>query len=321
MLSDNSLSRRLRDDKFHESPLPLAAQTESLQASAQHYERTRLDDLAFDAAMQQDAECEWKGVDASLELRTGLERARQLVHIQTLGPFKISIGGVPLTFARKVQKKPLELLKALIALGGKDISETVLAEFLWPDADGDAAAHALATALYRLRKLLGAQVVTRQGGALTLDSYHSCVDLWLLDRLFSRLAEACHGCDVELIARRVEQLTSINRGRFLESDADAPWIFRVRERVRSRMLRQFELAARILARANCVDRAIECYEQALEIDPLLESLYRGLMQCYLSHERRAEALVVYRRCREMLKSAYAIAPSPQTEALMRQLTS
>ena len=43
--------------------------------------------------------------------------------IYTLGRFELSKDGKPLQFSGKVQKKPLLLLKAMIALGGKDIRE------------------------------------------------------------------------------------------------------------------------------------------------------------------------------------------------------
>jgi len=273
----------------------------------------------FDATMQLDAENEWSADDRSLHLTTGLERSRQMVEIQTLGQFKVIIAGIPLRFLRKAQKKPMQLLKALIAFGGKEVREDMLAELLWPDADGDAAARALSTALYRLRKLLGALSVQRRNGALTLDSYQCRVDLWLLERLFNRLGEACRGGDVDSVATRAEQLLALHRGRFLDSEEDAPWAFKMRESVRSRLLRHLEMAARYLIRANRIDQAIACYERGLEIDPLLEALYRGLMQSYLSHERRAEALVTYHRCCRVLQAGLGIAPSKQTVALLQQV--
>jgi hypothetical protein len=40
---------------------------------------------------------------------------------------------------RKTQRKPLELLKALIAFGGRAVLEEQLTEALWPEAKGHAA--------------------------------------------------------------------------------------------------------------------------------------------------------------------------------------
>jgi ATP/maltotriose-dependent transcriptional regulator MalT len=73
------------------------------------------------------------------------------VAITTLGPFRLERDGAPVPFGRKVQQRPLDLLKALIALGGREVPEAALADALWPDAQGDTALQALATTLHRLR--------------------------------------------------------------------------------------------------------------------------------------------------------------------------
>src|SRR5262249_15853347 len=63
--------------------------------------------------------------------------------------------GKPLVWGRKAQRKPLELLKALIALGPGDVSEIRLVEALWPESEGDKAKHAFESTLSRLPKLIG----------------------------------------------------------------------------------------------------------------------------------------------------------------------
>ena len=50
-------------------------------------------------------------------------------------------------FRRKAQKKPLALLEALIALGGRQVSEEALTGLIWPDADGGAAHDVFRTTL------------------------------------------------------------------------------------------------------------------------------------------------------------------------------
>src|SRR5690606_18222644 len=94
--------------------------------------------------------------------------------------------GTPIQFAGKLQKKPLELLRALIALGGREVPESRLADLLWPDAEGDAGAQALATTLFRLRKLTGEQAIRRQDNRLTLDPAVCWVDCWAFERLCSQ---------------------------------------------------------------------------------------------------------------------------------------
>ncbi len=54
-----------------------------------------------------------------------------------LGRFELSINGLAYAPTRKAQRKVLELLKVLMALGGQGIGTSKLSETLWPDLDGD----------------------------------------------------------------------------------------------------------------------------------------------------------------------------------------
>jgi hypothetical protein len=74
------------------------------------------------------------------------------LRIQALGPLTLWAHGVPLAAPRG---KARELLCALVALGGRDVSIEKLCDWLWPDADGDRARSAFDTTLHRLRKSLG----------------------------------------------------------------------------------------------------------------------------------------------------------------------
>ena len=55
------------------------------------------------------------------------------------------------------------------------------------------------------------------------------------------------------------------------------------------------------------------------VDPLAEDLYRRLM---LSHHRlhhHSEALAVYQRCRQNLLALLGVPPSPETQALYKEI--
>ena len=105
------------------------------------------------------------------------------IKIFALGRFEVLRNDQPLRFSRKVQRKPLALLKALITLGGREVREDVLMDTLWPDAEGDAARVALTSALHRLRGLLDCDgAVVRQEGQLSLDDRFCWVDVWAVER-------------------------------------------------------------------------------------------------------------------------------------------
>lgn len=149
--------------------------------------------------------------------------------VYTLGRFSVVKQGKPLRFVGKAQKKPLELLKALIAFGGRDVPEAKLADTLWPEAEGDASARALATTLFRLRKLLGEQVIRRQDSRLTLDPTFCWVDCWTFQRLLSdNLTEA---------PMRLSKLRGLYQGAFLDGADDAGWARPMRERLQIMFVR------------------------------------------------------------------------------------
>ena len=65
--------------------------------------------------------------------------------------------------------------------------------------------------------------------------------------------------------------------------------------------------------------AVALYERAVEAEPLSEGLYRRLMHCHDVAGNPAEAIRVYRHCRQMLSVLISMKPSAETEALMRQI--
>lgn len=99
------------------------------------------------------------------------------VKIYALGQFKVLKDDQPLTFGHRVQRKPLALLKAIIAAGGKNVREEQLLDLLWPDADGDAARVALHSTIHRLRKRLGhEEAITREDEQIGLNDRICWVD-------------------------------------------------------------------------------------------------------------------------------------------------
>src|SRR6202521_3130350 len=113
---------------------------------------------------------------------SGHERFR--VHV--LGRFRLLSGDTPVSIPSRL-RKPQELLQALIAFGGTEVSAGVLIDALWLDSEGDAAYHALESALYRLRQLFGAHDVVRmQGGKVSLNRDQLWVDIWEFEEELQR---------------------------------------------------------------------------------------------------------------------------------------
>ncbi len=113
--------------------------------------------------------------------------------IHALGQFTLLRDGQPIVFSRKVQKRPLDLLKALIANGGVRTNTSTLIESLWPDSEGDSARVSFDSNLHRLRKLIGVDdVLVLAEGKLSLDPSKCWVDVWAFEELVARIDRAAH---------------------------------------------------------------------------------------------------------------------------------
>ena len=231
--------------------------------------------------------------------------------LYTLGRFSMVKDDKPIRFAAKAQKKTLELLKALIAFGGREVSEGKLAEVLWPDTEGDDAKGSLRTTLHRLRKLIGEEMIVYSEGKLTLDPRHCWVDVWALERKLTQLLDTA---SARIGVSDFATVLSLYHGPFL-GDEEAGYALSMRERLRSKYLRTIEHLAQGLFEQQQFDVARTCYERAIEIEPLAERFYRGLMQCQQSLGQAAGVLRTYAQCCAVLKRELGVEPCAETRAL------
>jgi len=239
------------------------------------------------------------------------------VRVSTLGRFRVLVDGKPLEFTGKAQKKPLELLMALIAFGGREVSEQRLTEALWPDAEGDAAHQACAVALHRLRRLLACDdAIVLARNHFSLDPRHVWVDVWAFERgLAPRLPRPGAGGRNAF----AERALGLYGGPFLGEQAGAPWAIAPRERLHAKFVRHMAEHGRALLAAGEYAAAIAALERGLGVEPLAEELYQGLMLCYQALERPAEAIKVYQRCERTLAAGLGVAPGGRTLALYRAI--
>jgi hypothetical protein len=157
------------------------------------------------------------------------------IRVDALGGFAVGIEGRAPPDG-KAQKKPLELLRLLVAHGERGASLERLAEALWPDADGDTSLHALETTLYRLRRLLADPAsVVRRGGRAALEPGHVFVDAWAFEALASRGEALRARGDLAGALRAAASARELYQGELL-ADHDHPAL----EPARARLRRRFE---------------------------------------------------------------------------------
>ncbi|MFZ0468583.1 MAG: BTAD domain-containing putative transcriptional regulator [Thiogranum sp.] len=242
------------------------------------------------------------------------------VKINTLGGFTLLVNGEPVQSGGKAQKKPLELLKALVAFGGRAVSDTLITDALWPDADGDDARHSLKTTVHRLRKLLGnEQAILIDGGKLSLNPRCCWTDVWAFERLLGR--QHGSGADDADQAERLERAIDIYKGGFLNAEGEESWMLAPRERLRNRYLHAVETLGSLREHINLWDQAIECYERGIRADDLAEPFYKRLMTCQAQLGYRGQALATYESYRKLLAARFGVEPSEAVQVMARQLRS
>jgi DNA-binding SARP family transcriptional activator len=239
------------------------------------------------------------------------------IRVVTLGRFEVQKDDYAIAFSRKAPKKPITLLKALIALGGQDVPERKLADTLWPDQEGDTAHETLNVNLHRLRKLLeDVEAIQLQEGKLSLDPRQAWVDAWAFEKSLEA-ADAVSGDDQ---VRLIERALKLYRGAFLPEETEEAWSVSYRERLRAKFIRHSAQLGAHWAQTGELELAVNCYLRGLEADDLAEELYQGVIRCYKQMNRCAEALAVYRRMRQTLSVILGVKPSPASEALYRSLS-
>lgn len=240
--------------------------------------------------------------------------------VRALGPFEVWKGEEKIQFTRKAQQKPFELLKAVITLGCKAVSERAVADMLWPEAEGDAAHSAFSTTLHRLRQLIGAEkALELKNGKLTLDAHCCWVDAWALEAVLKRAEKTLKAGDAEPALKDIDTALKLYKGDFLAADADTPWTVHARERFKERVCKVILEVAESLMSNGKAAKAAEYLQTGMTIDRCAEGLCQRLLAIHMDSGRRLEALALYENLRESLLVKLGVEPAPVTKAIIECL--
>ncbi len=241
------------------------------------------------------------------------------VRVFTLGRFRVEVGQAPLQSGRKVQRKPIDLLKVIIAYGGEGVCAEQIAEDLWPEADGDDALAALRTTLSRLRKLIGASAIWGEGRGITLNPEVCWVDALTFGQLLAQATRKHQeGCNAEAHSA-LEDALSLYHGTFLPGECNLPPVLSARAKLHSLFLRRVSEFGGCFEQAGQLSRAMDLYRRGLEIDETAEDIARKLMQCCGHSGRASEGIAVYQSCRVALQARFGVEPCAATQGAYREL--
>ena len=207
------------------------------------------------------------------------------------------------------------------------VSRDDLAEVLWPDKVPRAWGVALSAILSKLRLLL-AKVGLKKSEVLS--STLGCYQLQLPHDAWVDYEAAADGLHEAETARRAGKKAmptgyghahvayQIARRPFLPGEK-GPWVDERQEKLRTIFVRSCECLAEFYIWNGEPALGVDVAKLVVAREPFRETGYQLLMRAYAAVGNRAEALLVYERCRKLIAQELGADPSAETKAVHRRL--
>ena len=229
------------------------------------------------------------------------------------GGFEASIGGQPITLA----KKKARALLAYLALNPDQAhSREKIAGLLWGNSGEEQARASLRQTLTAMRRALSPEDtdgLVIDGEAFSLNASTTTVDVLEFGKALA-----------EDGPRALERAVGLYRGELLEGfslrePGFQEWLEGERTDLRRLVMDASAKLLRYYERTSELDDAIGVATGLLELDPLQEEVHRSLMQLYVAQGRRGLALQQFELCRSLLHEELDVEPATETEALYRAI--
>lgn len=216
-------------------------------------------------------------------------------------------------------------LAYLVTERQRAVTQSELAEGLWPETLPTSWALALSAIVSRLRSSLGSIGLQRTSiipHAFQCYQFNSPEDIWVDAEAALAGVDAGEGMVAagnpmgaygpSLIA------TTILRRPFLSGD-DSQWADRRRNELSGALLRALESRVEALAANGEVQLALAHAREAVRMEPYREAGYRRLMRMLVKNGERGEAVRAYLECKRLLEAELGVGPSDETEEVYREI--
>ena len=247
-----------------------------------------------------------------------------MLRIRVCGGLELEADGRVLPDALVGGRQGRLVFAFLVCERARAVRREELAELLWADRPPDSWPASLSAVISRLRRLLneagldGAEAIPSSAGAYRLVlPPDTTVDMDELEAAVQAAEAGSAAGDVDRVLKAARIAEAIGARGFLADDCE--WVDRQRELVRD--LRVRAVLARSVAhlQSGAHGRAVEAARGALALHDTREAAYRQLMVALAAAGERAEALRVWERCRTTLVEELGVDPSPETEAVYRDI--
>ena len=203
-------------------------------------------------------------------------------------------------------------------------SREALARTLWPDELPRAWESALQALASRLRGVLESVGVDKSALESALGCYQLTLpaDTWVdVESASGAIHEAeghLRANDMRACWSAAQVAYHVARRPFLGGEK-LPWVEAQRERLSAVHARACECLAQAYLWNEEPQVATDVARELVEMQPYRETGYQLLMRAHVAAGNRAEALRVYERCRVLIAAELGVAPSPETQAVHREI--
>lgn len=238
--------------------------------------------------------------------------------VHALGGLDVWVDGAPVA-GRWVRASSRSLLLYLILAQGP-VPREVLADALWPDAEGDAALNLFKVALHGLLQTLEparpprapSRFIRRQGNLYSISpDVPVYTDLAAFGDALERASREARD-QTEMLAL-LRHALSLYRGDLAPELGDPPWLIGRRATLRRQFLEAAEVAGELEISCGHPANARDLARRMLDLDPLCEGGYRLAMRYEAFLGNLAAAGEIYHACTSNLARA-GLRPSPRTTA-------
>ena len=245
--------------------------------------------------------------------------ASRKIRVLALGPLQVFVDDRPVASSAWSSARPRELLVFLLMHPDGRTKEQVGLAF-WPDASTAQVRNNFHVTLHRLRKALG------DPECVTLTNERYQVNAGMLAefdvRDFERDLAAARFALKRQQEGALEMLSAClarYRGDFLDGEPVGDWHLEHRDRLQRLYVDSLmELGARHAA-AERHEKAAEAYRRVLARDDLHEDALVALMRCHAGLGERSQALRVYQRFADRMRTELDAAPTHEATRLFERL--
>ncbi|MHA7957171.1 AfsR/SARP family transcriptional regulator [Streptomyces sp. L500] len=250
-----------------------------------------------------------------MAIGTSAPEAPEGLCFSVLGPLRAWRSGAELPLGPPQQRA---MLGMLLLSGGRTVSADRLIDALWGEEQPHSALGTVRTYAYRLRRVLGADVLTSESGGYRLRVAADRVDATRCEELAAEAAARRADGDAEGALRLLERALDLWRGDALLA-LPGPYAERQRTRWNERKVELLENRLEIDLEQGRHREVVEELAGLTAAYPLRERFAELRMTALCRSGRQADALKAYDEARRVLAEEVGVDPGPALRELHRRV--